>query len=236
MYHCPFSAFHHSKIPPQGTWTSQLAAVYFRVPAVCTAWASEEAEYFSPFSANIHPRLVARSCKPIKCMLKILFRECKQCQIVRKMQTFHLAASDSYTLFDVAETVYPNHIRARLWRGVRTTHTLVGWLRRHGYKLLRRNTLTWWPVTGGRQHRSPATLLSKAFPEQPGGMLLRGRQNIFWTSSAYSQDFSKISCRVKAWSVVLRPGRKILWVSFSFDSIISRHHFSGNLHIFFQRG
>ena len=50
------------------------------------------------FSANCHSRLVARSRKPIKCMLK--------CQSVRKKQTVDPAASNSDTLIDSVVPVY----------------------------------------------------------------------------------------------------------------------------------
>jgi len=41
---------------------------------------------------------------------------------------------------------------------------------RHGHKLLSRNTMNRQPVTGGRQHRTPATLTT-AFHEEPGRIL-----------------------------------------------------------------
>jgi len=44
--------------------------------------------------------------------------------------------------------------------------TVVIWLSRHGRKGLSRNTVTWQPVTGGRQHRTHARL-PKAFQKEP---------------------------------------------------------------------
>ena len=49
------------------------------------------------------------------------------------------------------------------------------------------------------------------------------------TFSAYSHDFSKISCKAKIWSVVLRPGRKPQLASVSLGSTILRHFFSRHL-------
>ena len=47
----------------------------------------------------------------------------------------------------------------------------------HGRKRLSKNIVTWRPVTGGRQHRSHATL-PKAFHKEPSRMLSRGRQSM----------------------------------------------------------
>jgi len=41
--------------------------------------------------------------------------------------------------------------------------------------------------------------------------------------------FLKIFLDSEVWSVVLQPGRKLHWVSFRFDSIISRYLFSRHL-------
>ena len=59
-------------------------------------------------------------------------------------------------------------------RGGRKSPSLVTGL--HGHKLLMKNTMTWRPVTGGRPHRTLATLL-KAFPWRRGRALIRGWQN-----------------------------------------------------------
>ena len=53
-----------------------------------------------------------------------------------------------------------------------------------------------------------------------------------WASLTYSQDFSKICCRVKTWSAVLRPGRIPHWVISSFGSIFRGISFQGTRHIF----
>ena len=116
----------------------------------------------------------------------------------------------------------------RLWRGVMRAHTIVGvqhqhWtvvikLRRHGHNLLSRNTVTWWPARGTRQHRIPVTS-PKAFHEEPDHILSRGPQNIsirLWHAPRISRKFAG----VRLWSVVLRPRRKPHWVSSSFGSII----------------
>jgi len=83
-----------------------------------------------------------------------------------------------------------------------TAHTLVGvqnqrWtvlikLSWHGHRLLIRNTVTWQPITGGRQHRTPATL-HKPFHEEPGRMLSRGRQSTcrcLWHTPMISQKLA----------------------------------------------
>jgi len=52
--------------------------------------------------------------------------------------------------------------------------------------------MTWRPVTGGRQHHNPVTLL-KAFHEEPGHMLFRGRQNMcirLWHDPKISRKFA----------------------------------------------
>jgi len=46
----------------------------------------------------------------ITCMLKTLFRRCKQHQIVHKKQTVDPAAYNSDTFVDTAVTVYPIHV------------------------------------------------------------------------------------------------------------------------------
>jgi len=71
------------------------------------AWVSGEKPHLG---ATFHSRLVAHSRKPIKCMLNTLFRECKQCQIVRKMQIVVPAAPISDTLIESAVAVYLIHI------------------------------------------------------------------------------------------------------------------------------
>jgi len=99
--------------------------------------------------------------------------------------------------------------------------------RRHGYKLLSRNTATWRPVIGGRQHRNLAAL-PKTFS--------RNLVLCFFYVDKTSGDmfcmltrFPKNCWRVKICSVALCPGRKPLWVLSSFGSIISRHIFLGHL-------
>ena len=78
-------------------------------------------------------------------------------------------------------------------------------------------------------NRQPSTQYHSKTPQSfsPGRMLYRVRQKMcrrFW----HTPKISQISAgRVKFWSVVLRPGRKPHWVSFSFSSIISRHFFQG---------
>jgi len=75
------------------------------------------------FSVNINSRLVARSWKPMQGMLKILFRRCKQHQIVRKKTKgwsciflqWHPRRLDCDYLSDLYG----------LWRRMVTAHTLI---------------------------------------------------------------------------------------------------------------
>jgi len=84
------------------------------------------------------------------------------------------------------------------------------------------------PVTGlqllgGQQEVPVNTVLS----QHPQKLFKRNLAVYFpkvdkhvWTSSAWSQDFSKICWRVDICSVVLQPRRKQHWISSSFGSII----------------
>jgi len=70
------------------------------------------------------------------------------------------------------------------------------------------------PATGGRQHRTHATL-PIAFHKEPHRMLSRGQQiceDIF----SILPRFLKILLESEMWSVVLQPGQKPHWVSFNF--------------------
>jgi len=116
-----------------------------------------------------------------------------------------------------------------------TAHTLVRvqhpwwkvmiYLSRYGHKLLRRNAVTCQPITGGRQYRTLATL-PKAFHEEPGRMLSRVRRSMcrrLLRTPKISQKFAgEWNCLCSA-----TTGTKQHWVSFNFDSIISRHFFQG---------
>ena len=116
----------------------------------------------------------------------------------------------------------------RLWRGVMRAHTIVGvqhqhWtvvikLRRHGHNLLSRNTVTWRPARGTRQHRIPVTS-PKAFHEEPNHILSRGRPSMcirLW----HAPRISQICWRVRLRSIVLRPRRKPPWILSSFGLTI----------------
>ena len=91
------------------------------------------------------------------------------------------------------------------------------------HKLQLDSRLTSWPFTDPINAK-----LLQHFPS-----LYRGTRSYVFskltkhtkTFFAYSQDFSKICLRVKIWSVVLRPGRKLHWPFLSFDSTISRNFF-----------
>jgi len=93
-------------------------------------------------------------------------------------------------------------------------------------------TLLIWTQTSDQEYsdltasnRRPSTpysaTLHKPFHEEPGRMLSRVRQSMcrrVWHTP-----------KIEIWSVVLGPGRKPHWVSFSFDSIILQHLFSRHL-------
>ena len=74
---------------------------------------------------------------------------------------------------------------------------------RFGHKLVIRNTVTWRPVTSGRQHCTPATL-HKAFQEETGRMFSRVRQSMckrLWWTSKIDQKFAgewNLVCRARA--------------------------------------
>jgi len=84
-----------------------FSTCYSVFPLTCSAhWLnSEEAQYLDRFSSYFYSYLVARSWKPIKCMLEILFKGCKQHQIVHKKRTIDPVASNSGTTADSAMTV-----------------------------------------------------------------------------------------------------------------------------------
>ena len=97
MYQYSCSAFRLSWIPPWGAWTSQPAAVCRRSLLAGTGlsiWRGITPNYFS---ANFHPSLVARTWRPIKCMMKAYVRGITQHQINREKQTVNAAASNSDT-------------------------------------------------------------------------------------------------------------------------------------------
>jgi len=82
-------------------------------------------------------------------------------------------------------------------------------------------------ASNGRQHRVHSTL-PKAFHKEPGRMLLevdKVCEDVF----SILPIFFKILLESEMWSVLLWPGRKPHWVSFRFDSIISRTPFSWHL-------
>ena len=64
----------------------------------------------SAVCANFHSLLVARNRKTITCMLKTLFKRCKQYQIVRKNQTVDPAGSNSDILVEAFVFLYPIQI------------------------------------------------------------------------------------------------------------------------------
>jgi len=132
-------------------------------------------------------------------------------------------------------------ISNRLWRGVVTAYTIVAiqhqrwavviYLRRYGRKLLSRNTVTWRPVTGGRQHRTPAP---QSFSRGTRSFTFLVSTNIcrrFW----HTPRISLIYQRVKISSLMLRPGKnstgyRPAWVQ------LFRGIFQGTWHTLFQRG
>ena len=152
---------------------------------------------FCYFSADFHIRFVARSRKPTKCILKNLFKGCKQWQIFCKANSWS-CSFQQWHLRQLACNCLSNSYR--IWREMVTAHILVGVQRPRWTvviyppdKFLSRNTVTWRPVTGGRQHRTPATL-SKAFHEEPGRVLSRGRQNACrqpWHIPGISRKFAE---------------------------------------------
>ena len=83
-----------------------------------------------PGPATFHSSLVARSRKPIKYILKSLWRECKpsQYQVVRQKQTVDPAAPNRDTLVDSAVTVYSIHVHCEeeWWQ-----HTPAVWIFAH---------------------------------------------------------------------------------------------------------
>jgi len=105
------SDFRHSWIPPQKTWTSLPAAVYFRSLAEYLPRACCETKYlhfivliFVPawsHAAENWSNACWRSCWEDPLM---------QYQFVRKKQTVHPGVSNSDTLVDASVSVYPIHI------------------------------------------------------------------------------------------------------------------------------
>jgi len=79
--------------------------------------------------------------------------------------------------------------------------------------------MTYRPVTGGRQHRTPATF-PKLFTRNPV---------VCFLDKLCVDIFVILSAFLKIWTVVLRPGRKPHRAFFIFGSIISGHRFSRHL-------
>ena len=89
-------------------------------------WDSGETSYLCLFSVDFHPSLVARSRKPTKCVLKTLFRRCKQFQIVRKSKQL---------ILQLPTVILPTSIRLWLqeeWR----QHTPLSESKPNGERLL----------------------------------------------------------------------------------------------------
>jgi len=88
--------------------TSPPSAVYCRsLAAYCLGLLERHSS--SLFSADFHSCLVSCCCEPIECMLKALFRDSKQYQIVRKRETVDISAHNYDTRVVTAVTVYPIH-------------------------------------------------------------------------------------------------------------------------------
>jgi len=87
--------------------------------------------------------------------------------------------------------------------------------------------MTWRSVSGGRQDSTPATF-PKAFHEEPGRMLSRGRQNHLQAILAYSQDFSNF-LESENLICVATAGTKSPLRVLHFGSIVLRHVVSRHL-------
>jgi len=84
---------------------NETVAACFRLLAAYTGLGFWRDTIRRSFRARFHSRLVARSKKTIKCMLEILFRGCKQHQLVYEKQTVDPEVSNSETLVDSAVPV-----------------------------------------------------------------------------------------------------------------------------------
>ena len=90
--------------------------------------------------------------------------------------------------------------------------------------------MTWRPVTAAVNPVAYSRTTPQTFHEKTDRMLSRirqGRGRRLWHRPKIFQNLLES----EIWSVVLGPGRKPHWVSFSFDSIISWHLFSRNMPI-----
>ena len=186
---------------PYVIWTSPPAAVYGYLLPAYTSLVSGETKYLGLFSADFHSGLVARSWKPIKCILKTLFRWCKQHQIVHKKQTVDLAASNSDSHVNLFVTVYPIHMdyEEQWWQYTTVSESntrnlmLPTWTQTFDQEY---NNLT-----ASSKHHTQAKL-RKAFHQGPGHMLSWVCQNMcrhLW----HTPTISHICWRVKIWSVLL---------------------------------
>jgi len=182
VYQSPCTAFRHSWIPPQERRYLNFSACCCALPRTCSehclGFVERRAQYlgflvliFIPAWSHAAENGPNSRWRPIQNMQAVPNRPQKQ--------TVDHAASNSNTFVFSAVTVHPIHVNyeeeqwehiptseshnndERLW--FNSTDTVV---------LVAKNTMTWCPVTGGRQHRTPATF-HKAFHEEPGRTLSR---------------------------------------------------------------
>jgi len=104
-------------MPPQATWTSPPAAVEFRSLAeeATLSSASWETQCLNLFSADFCSCLVARSRKPIKCVLKTLLR-----RSMHAVPNTNSSAKSQQFLLQFP-TVTP--LLTRLWLSIQFTYT-----------------------------------------------------------------------------------------------------------------
>ena len=102
LYEFVYIVFRDLWIPPQGTWNSSPAAFVLPLTYIAqwVGFLERHNTYLGVFSDGFLSCSVARSCKPIKCILKTMLRRCYQNESVRKKQTIDPAAPDCDTLLE----------------------------------------------------------------------------------------------------------------------------------------
>ena len=203
-------------MPSQATWTSPPTAEYCPLLAVCTALGFWRHILAGLFSADFHFHLVPLSWKPIKCMVKILFK--RQAVLNRSQKesgsscSFQWCHPRGFSCDCLSNSYKP-------WRGVVTAHILFRRPRptvngcnitpptRTQTSEQECNDLT--ASWGGRQHRDPAALPNLLLRNSVILKIGKTCVEIYGTLPRFFENALESEIR----SVLRRPERKPHWVS-----------------------
>ena len=198
VYGSPYSTFRHSWIPPQVLNFSACCSVLLLTcsehwlgflerhnTSVCLVL------IFIPAWSDITENRSATCWGPCSEDARSTKSSAKSKRLILKLSTVTFSSTRLWLSIPFTSMKRSSDSTHSCWRQ-HPWGTFVIKLRWHGHKLLSRNTITWRPVTGGRHHRTLATL-PKAFQERPRCVFSRGRQNIcrrLWHITKISQKFS----------------------------------------------